>query len=101
MTVPIRFINSGYGRTNITSATTLGTTSSGDMRLIQKVIVVITGSTASTIIDSTGTTPSAANTVLIIPAGATAGNVYDIEYPCTAGIGVVPGTGATLAVVWQ
>lgn len=101
MTVPIRFINSGYGRTNITAATNLGVTSSGDMRQVERVIVVVTGVTDSTIIDSTGTSATAANTILIIPAGTDAGTIFPLEYPCSAGIGVVPGTGATLAVVYQ
>jgi hypothetical protein len=101
MTVPIRLIASGYRRTNITSAENLGASDASDMRMVVKVIVVAVGATNSSVIDSTGVTPTPANTILVVPAGTIEGTIYELECPFMAGIGVVPGTGATLCVVWQ
>ena len=101
MTVPSRPIASGYGSINLTGSSTLGLSSAGDQRMILKVWVIATAANASSIIDSTGTTPSAANTILTIPSNTTVGTIYELNYPCSAGIGVVAGTNVTLGVTWE
>lgn len=101
MTVPVRPIASGYRSTNITSAQNLGLTTAQDARMVVKVVVVASSGAAGSIIDSTDTTPTAANTLLPIPAGTSEGTIYDLMCPCNAGLGVVPGAGGTLMVVWQ
>lgn len=79
---------------NITAATTV---KSGVGR-VYRVVLNTVGATATSIIDSASTTVTAANTILTIPATATAGTVFLLDWPCAAGLSVVPGTSAVLSV---
>src|SRR3954462_15820378 len=98
MTVPTRLVaDGGYSTENITAATNLCT----GPGTVYRIIVNATAATISYIIDSTGTTQSAANTVLTIPASTTVGTILTIIWPFSAGISVVPGAGNTLAVSWS
>jgi hypothetical protein len=65
-----------------------------------KAIVIVAGSTATNICDTT-TACAAANTVLSIPSTAVVGQIYDVNAPMTTGIRIEPGTGATINVIYQ
>ena len=79
---------------NITAATNVKNSSGRAVRIILNTA----GSTASSIIDSTGVTVTAANTILTIPSTAVAGTIYYLDWPCVSGISVVPGTSAVIAI---
>lgn len=107
MTVATRLVaDGGYTALNITTATSLapvGTVNADNPAYgtVYRVIVVVTAAAASSIIDSTGTTATAANTILTIPASTTQGTVYTLNWPFKQGLGIVPGSGVTLAVSWS
>lgn len=103
MTVRTAPAGAAYSRTNITAATNLGATTASDRRVLMSVQVVVTAAAASSILDDTSTTPAAGNTVLTIPASTTQGTIYNwpAGYPLNTGLSIVPGSGVTLAVVWQ
>lgn len=82
---------------NVTAATNI----KASPGRVFRVILNTAGSTASSIIDSTGTSVTAANTILTIPTTATAGTVFYLDWPCTAGISVVPGTSAVIAISYE
>jgi hypothetical protein len=97
MTVFTRLVaDGGYSALNLTGSTNLlavpGT--------LYRVVVVVSAAAASTIIDSTGTSATAANTILTIPASTTAGTIYTLEWPLQVGLSVVCGSGVTLAVTF-
>lgn len=56
---------------------------------------------ASTIIDSTGTSVTAANTIFAIPQAQTAPYCANFTIPFVNGLSVVPGTTAVLVVSYQ
>jgi len=56
---------------------------------------------ASTIIDSTGTSVTAANTIFAIPQAQTAPYCATFQIPFATGLSVVPGTSAVLVVSYQ
>ena|SRR5690348_4829538 len=56
---------------------------------------------ASTIIDSTGTSVTAANTIFAIPQAQTAPYCATFQIPFATGLSVVPGTSAVLTVSYQ
>jgi hypothetical protein len=56
---------------------------------------------ASTIIDSTGTSVTAANTIFAIPQAQTAPYCATFVIPFATGLSVVPGSSAVLTVAWQ
>ena len=56
---------------------------------------------ASTIIDSTGTSVTAANTIFAIPQAQTAPYCTTFQIPFATGLSVVPGTSAVLVVSYQ
>lgn len=68
---------------------------------LYRVVLNTAGSTATSIIDSTGTSATAANTILTIPSTAAAGTVFVLEWPFATGLSVVPGTSAVLAVSYD
>ena len=79
---------------NITAATVVKATPG---RLV-RINVIVAGSAAGTANDCTTTAAAAAaNQIVTIPASV--GQV-GIEWPCLAGIVVVPGTGQTLSVAY-
>lgn len=80
---------------NITGATVIKATPGR----VFKVSVIVGGSAAGTIND-VATTAAAASTNQIGTAPTTVGTT-DFNWPCAAGIVVVPGTGQTLAVTWE
>jgi hypothetical protein len=98
MTVPTRSVgDGGYSALNVTSGTNL---ISGRCTVF-KVIVVVTAAAASSVIDSTGTSATAANTILTIPASTTVGTMYTLNWPCFTGLSVIPGSGVTLSVTYS
>ena len=98
MTVPTRpTADGGYSALNITTGTNL---ISGRCS-VYKVVVVVTAAAASSIIDSTGTSATAANTILTIPASTAVGTVYTLNWPCFIGLSVVPGASVTLNVTYS
>lgn len=104
MTVETRLVADGaYSALNITGATQLGATPTNGTRTCFKVIVVVSAAAASSICDTAASSPSAsaANTILTIPASTTQGTVYTLNWPCFAGLGIIPGSGVTLAVSWS
>jgi len=95
MTVSTSLLSDGgFSTLNITGATNV----LGRPGTVYKVVVNATAAKDSTIIDSTGTTAAAGNTILTIPASTTVGTIFTLNWPCMAGIAVVPGSGVTLAV---
>ena len=90
---PIAGISGTSNKYNITAATVVKATPG---RLI-RVSVVVAGSAAGTANDCITTGAAAVgNQICSIPA--TAADVIILEWPCTTGIVIVPGTGQTLAV---
>lgn len=71
----------------------------GGVGRIAKVSVIVAGSAAGTVNDvlTTGAA-GVANQVAVIPNTV---GVYDIDWPMSLGIVVVPGTGQTVAVSYQ
>ena len=66
---------------------------------ISRVSVITSSSSAGAVYDGTATTGNtAANQVLAIPASAPVGTVYWLDWPMSAGIVAVPGSGGVLAV---
>jgi hypothetical protein len=89
----------GSSRLNITAATNVKTTPGRVYRVIVNNTSAASG--VSTIIDSTGTSVTAAATILVIPAAAAAGTTYLIDWPCAVGISVVPGSGAIISIAYD
>lgn len=86
-----------YARTmtNITSST-LAMAGAG---WLLRVNVVATGVTAGAVHDCAATgDASAANKIASIPATV---GTYEIKFPVTTGLVVVPGAGQTVAVMWR
>ena len=97
--IPVYLAPAGAGSVstalNITSAKVLKAAPGA----VLVVTVVVAGSTPGTVNDCTTTgAAAAANQVATIPN--TVGS-YAINFPCLAGIVVVPGSGQTLAVSYQ
>lgn len=66
---------------------------------VTRIQVIVAGSAAGAVYDSKATTGNtAANQVFVIPN--TVGS-YLIDHPCSIGIVVAPGTGQTVAVVYE
>ena len=98
MTIPTRLVaDGGYSALNVTTATNYGT---GPMT-VYRVVVAVSAAAISYVIDSAGTTQTAANTVLTIPASTAVGTVYTINWPCLSGLALVPGAGVTLAMSYS
>lgn len=98
MTIPVRILaDGGSSALNVTAATNYFT----GVGQVARVVVNATAATISYVIDSTGTTQSAANTVLTIPASTAVGTVFTINWPISNGLSVVPGAGVTLAVSYS
>lgn len=87
----------GYSALNLTSSTSV----MAKPGTVYKVIVAVSAAAASTIIDSTGTSATAANTILVIPASTTAGTIYTLNWPLVNGLGVLPGASVTLCVTYS
>lgn len=85
----------GTGSTvNITAATVV----KASPGVLVRVSVIVAGSAAGTVNDAVTTgAAAAANQIGTIPATL---GTYVFEWPCSAGIVVVPGTGQTLAVAY-
>lgn len=66
---------------------------------VAKVSVVVAGSTPS-YVNNSATIGGIAGSNLVAVIAATAG-VYDIDMPCSNGIAITVGTGATLAVSYS
>jgi hypothetical protein len=81
---------------NISAATTVKITGGR----LGKVTVVTSAATTSAVCDVNGAC-AANNTILSIPASAPAGTVYDLNWPCSAGIRVEPGAGVVLAISYE
>jgi len=98
MTMPTRLVADG-GQTalNVTAATNYGT----GLMTVYRVIVEVSAAAVSYVVDSAGTTQSAANTVLTIPASTAVGTVYTLNWPCIQGLALVPGAGVTLAMSYS
>lgn len=95
MTLPTRLVaDGGYSRLNIAAAVNLFT----GQGTVYRVVVIVTAATASSVIDSAGTSATAPNTILTIPASTVQGTVFTLNWPCQAGLSIVPGAGVTLAV---
>lgn len=98
MTIPTKLVSDGGSSAlNITSAVNLFT----GVGAVYKVIVNVSAASVCSIIDSTGTTATAANTVLTIPASTAVGTMYTLNWPFSQGLSVVPGSGVTLAVSYS
>lgn len=97
MTAPVRQTENGW-YTVLNSATANLKTGRGTVR---RVIVNTTAASPSTVIDSTGTTVTAANTILVIPASTAAGTVYQLDWHCFQGISINCGGAMTLNVAWD
>lgn len=90
---------------NISAATVLnggnspGLYSTGPKARIQRVIVLVAGSTVGGAYDSpTVAGAAAANQLAVIPNAV---GSYLIDMPCFAGLTVIPGTGQVLAVSYD
>ncbi len=80
---------------NITAATVI----KASIGVINRVSVIVAGSTAGSVNDTTTTGAAAtANEVFSIPNTT---GVYPVNFPCKKGIVVVPGTGQTIAVAFD
>ena len=96
-TVPQKYnaVVVGQGTTavlNITAATVVKPVGGR----VAKVSVLVGGSAVGAVHNCATTgAAAAANQVAVVPDTE---GVYDIDFPCSAGIVVVPGTGQTLAV---
>lgn len=98
MSIPTKLVaDGGSSALNVTAATNLF----AGVGTVYKVIVVVSAANACSIIDSTGTTPTSANTILSIPASAAVGTIYTLNWPVTAGLSVVPGASVTLSVSYS
>lgn len=87
----------GQGTTavlNITAATVVKAVGGR----VAKVSVLVAGSAAGAIHNCATTGAVAAGNKVAVVADTV--GVYDIDFPCSAGIVVVPGTGQTLAVTY-
>lgn len=105
MTMPVRTVWDGtYTALGITANTNLvaaGTAPDNpNSGCIYRVIVEVAPSSTAYILDSAGTTQSAANTILTIPSSTVAGTVYYIMWRFYNGLSVLPGSG-TLAVSYS
>lgn len=99
MTMPTRLVaDGGYSALNVASP---GVTLVSGQATIYRVIVTTSAAAASSILDSAGITPSAANTILTIPASTAVGTIFTLNWPCQQGLSVVPGSGVTLSVSWS
>jgi hypothetical protein len=98
MTVPTRpTSDGGYSALNITTGTNFIT----GRCTVFKVTIVTSAAAASTVIDSAGTSATAANTILTIPASTAAGTVYTLNWPCFVGLSVIPGASVVLACTYS
>lgn len=87
----------GLSALNITSATNVKPSPGR----IGTVCLNTAASSASSVIDSTGTSVSAANTVLTLPSTTVAGTCVRLDWPALVGISVVPGTNGVMSVSYQ
>jgi hypothetical protein len=100
MTIPTRSVgDGGYTSLNIQGGAPINLITG--RAIVFKVIVLVSAAAASSIIDSIGTSPSAANTILTIPASTAVGTIYSINWPCFTGLSIVPGSGVTLNVSYS
>lgn len=86
---------------NITTSTLVSNvnTASYSARRIGRVQVLVAGSAAGTVNDTANVAgATVANQVFIIPNVV---GTYLVDFPCLAGIVVVPGTGQTVAVSYD
>src|SRR6185437_6048865 len=97
MTVPVRATTEGHYTVYNQATGNLVTGAAG----VRRVIVNTTAASASQVIDSTGTTPTAANTILTIPASAAVGTIYVLNWRCNTGLSVVCGGAMTLNVAYD
>jgi hypothetical protein len=81
---------------NVTSSTNVKASAGR----VGKVIVNVAPTSTAYVLDSTGTTQSAANTLLVIPSGTVAGTVFNLDFPAQAGISLIP-SGGTLAISYD
>lgn len=80
---------------------TTGTNVKASPGTIGTVCLNTAAGTASSVIDSTGTSATAANTILTIPSTVTAGTCFALNWPAAVGISVVPGTNGVMSVSYQ
>jgi hypothetical protein len=87
------------GNTNVTRGITATTLIKSGAGAVIKAIVTVVGSGVGGIYDCTATAAAiTANQVAVLPETA---EIIDIEFPCTVGIFVVPGTGQQITLSWQ
>jgi hypothetical protein len=89
--------NSALG---ITTNTTLAGGTNFSKGMIGKVVVQTSGTAAGAILDSTSTTPSAANTIWAGTFTAGASAFLSLNWPTQNGLTIIP-AGATLNVSWS
>ncbi len=70
----------------------------GNQGYIRKLIVQTVSSTPTVIFDAATGAATAANTIYTVPAGATAGSIIEIEFPCQVGLSITVGTAGVFAV---
>lgn len=98
MTTPTRLVfDGGYTALDVAVASNFNV----GQTTVYRVIVNVVSASAGAIIDSTGTTPTAANTILPIPASAPIGTIYTLNWKCFQGLSVVPGAGGALNVSYS
>ncbi len=93
---------------NLAAQTVVATPSAGSSgapaQMIQLVRVVVNtaGGTAGTFNDCATTgAVAASNLVLTIPSTATAGTVYQVEWPFFVGLTFTPGTSQVVSISWN
>ena len=103
MTTPTRLVaDGGYTALGVTSATNYNPNATQTLMTVYRVIVNVSANAVSYVIDVlSGTTQTAGNTILTIPANTAAGTIYELNWPCILGLALVPGSGVTLAASYS
>jgi hypothetical protein len=96
MTTGVLVSPPGYCAKNVSGSANLFTGAC----YVDKVIIATAGTSACSIIDSTGTSATAANTILTIPASPTQGTIYTLNARCFSGLSAVIAGGAVLTVTY-
>ena len=89
---------SGQNTLNITASTVVKATAG---RLVRVSVIVAGGSAGGCYDVATTGAAAQANQILAIPTTATAGTVYFLDFPTSAGIVCMPGSSGVLAVAYD
>lgn len=96
MTTGVIIAPPGYTAKNVSASANLYT----GQCYVSQVIFATAGTAACSIIDSTGTSATAANTIWTGPAAPAAGSVYSLNARCFSGLSAVIAGGAVITVTY-